>query len=292
MDALTITCIYINLGTLMIAFLENIFIIVVNFLDFCEKRRLPISDQLILGFSVSSLLHGLQKWYILCKCLLNLPRNEYDMKATHVFMYLNLCTLMFSALLSLHFCLKIVNINHRFYIGAQRKCPKLFPWIIIAFPLGFFFLNLFSALEISPECLQNTTFTIIVAIKMSPRCSWSLLFFSTFCILCASFCSVSASTIIFSLFKHMKTIHGNSEGSRSPNMDAHIRAVKTVTSLLAANIFIFISTTILRYILSFPLGILISISHIFSSYFLIKGTKKLDKALAEIVNRCITRRKK
>ncbi|XP_056401101.1 taste receptor type 2 member 50-like, partial [Hyla sarda] len=255
--------------------------------DFCKTRRLPLSDQLILGLSASNLLHALQKGYVLYKLLFHLARNEYDEITTQVFTYLNMCTLWFSTLLSIHFCLKIVNIHHWFYIGLQKRIPTLFPWITITFLLGFFFLTLYSALEITQDCLLNTTSKVK---SMKPgRCSWLFYLFIALSSLFSFLCSVSALTIIISLCKHMKRIQENTEGSRSPNMDAHIRAIKTVTTLLATNILICTSVflaIIIQSILTIPIGILISICHIFSSYFLIKGTKKLDKTFLKILNRC------
>ncbi|KAM3920449.1 taste receptor type 2 member 105-like [Leptodactylus fuscus] len=277
----------INIVTVIIAFPGNFFIVVVNVLDFFKNVRLSVSDQLILGFSVFNLLYELDEEYILSKDLLALPNNEYLNNEKLVFIYVNLCTLWFSALLSVHFCLKIVNINHRFYIYLQRRFPKMFPWIILAFLVGYFFLSLSFALVAYPECLPNTTSG--VKYMNSSRCSWLLAIFTAICVLCAMFCLVSALTILISLLRHMKRIEDNTEGSRSPNMDAHIRAMKTVITLLAANILIFISVSILVFT-DYPLGslfgILISICHILSSFFLVKGTKKLDKTLVEILNWC------
>ncbi|KAM4013576.1 taste receptor type 2 member 10-like [Anomaloglossus baeobatrachus] len=293
MDTQENTLTFINCATLLISFPGNVFIIVVTFLDSCKSRRLPINNQLILGFSVFSLLHGLQKGYLQYKELYKLASNEYDKKATHVFMYLNLCTLWFSALLCVHFCLKVVNINHKFYIRLQKRFPSLFPWIIFSFLLGYFFLSLSSALEMKEYCILNST-TKVVTIKMSPRCSWSMLIFIVICGLCGFFCTISALTILISLLKHIRRIRENSEGSRSPNMDAHIRAILTVTTLLAANILIFISVflSIFCEALVLPFGILISICHIFSSYYLIRGTKKLEETLVEILNLCLCCRNK
>ncbi|XP_069624322.1 taste receptor type 2 member 2-like [Ranitomeya imitator] len=222
------------------SFPGNIFIIVVNILDFFKNRRLLLSDQLIFGFNVFSLLNGLHEGYILCTDIFPRIKNEYTAKEAHVSMYFSLSTLWFSALLSVHFCLKIVNINCGFYISLQRRFPKLFPWIIIAFLLEISFLSFYSALDTNQRCLQNTT-SNLAFLKKSFQCSWLIWIFMIASGLCTFICSLSALTILISLIKHMRRIQGNSEGSNSPNMEAHIRAVKTITTLLAANFFIFTS---------------------------------------------------
>ncbi|KAG8546503.1 hypothetical protein GDO81_018776 [Engystomops pustulosus] len=157
MDTVKTALISVDYVTLIISFILNIFIIVVNVQDFGKNRRLPLSDQLLLSLSVFGLLHELSDGYFLYFDLLPGPSNDYSIKYLYFFMYMNLCTLWLSALLSLHFCLKIVNITQRFYIDLQRRFPMLFPWIIIAFSLGYFFMCLYSSLGINPKCLLNTT---------------------------------------------------------------------------------------------------------------------------------------
>ncbi|KAG9463442.1 hypothetical protein GDO78_021724, partial [Eleutherodactylus coqui] len=286
MTILMDTLIYLNFVTLIISLPGNIFIIVVNSLDFFKNRRLQLNDQLIFGLSVSSLMQGLLKGLLQSQYLFPFISKETHKIATQIAIYFNLCTLWFSTLLIIHFCLKIVNINHWFYIFLQRTFPKLSTGIIITFLLGCFFINLHAALEINQECLLNTT-SKNSYVKESPRCSWSSLIFKTICVLGALLCLVSALIIIISLFKHMNKMKENTQGSRCANMDAHINAMKIVTTLLAANILIFISMFILAFIEKkwlFLFGVLISICHIFSSCLLIKGTKKLNKILVNILN--------
>ncbi|KAG8546500.1 hypothetical protein GDO81_018774, partial [Engystomops pustulosus] len=275
--------------TLIISCVLDIFIIVVNVQDFCVNRRLPLSDQLLLSLSVFGLLHELNEGYLLYINLLLGPYNVYSVQTLHFFTYVNSCTLWLSALLSLHFCLKIVNITQRFYIDLQRRFPMFFPWIIIAFPLGYFFMCLYSSLEINPKCLLNATQQEGISFYMFPRCFWPLLIFMIICVLCAFISLVSTLTIAVSLLGHVRRIQANTEGSRSPNIDAHIQAVKTVTGLLIANILrvTFVSTLALSELKlqwEFILGILIFFSHILSSYFFIKGTKKLHNALTEFLS--------
>ncbi|KAG9469515.1 hypothetical protein GDO78_020327 [Eleutherodactylus coqui] len=271
--------------TLIISFPANVFITAVNILDFFKNRRLLLSDLLISGITIANLLYGFLKavlWYYSQWISV-----EHFKICVHVGLYLTTITLLFSALLSIHFCLKIVNINHRFYICLQRRFPKLFPWIIITFLLGCFFLNLHSSLETNQDCLSNTTTNVIPV--TNPKCSWSTLIILAIYILGIFLCFVSALTVLISLLKHMRRIQENTEGSGSPNMEAHIRAIKTITSLLAANILIFTFTFLKVFaenILIFISNFLISVSHLFSSYFFIKGTKKLEKRLEELLNRC------
>ncbi|KAG8545708.1 hypothetical protein GDO81_020462 [Engystomops pustulosus] len=244
--------------TLIISLPGNFFIMGVNLLDFLKNRRLPLSDQLMFSFSIFNILHELLDIVVFSS-------RFFNEKTMYVYMYFDMCSVTFSALLSIHFCLKIVNINHWVYIGLQRRFSEVLPWPLMTFVLGYFFLSLYSSLEIKPGCLLNTT-SNVYSLNLSPRCSWSLLILVIDSGLCALLCMVSALTILIFLFKHMKRIQENTEGSRSPNMDAHIRAVKIVIALLVANILIF--------------------SSLIFNVVVYNGSKKLDTALVEILHHC------
>ncbi|KAG9467899.1 hypothetical protein GDO78_014075 [Eleutherodactylus coqui] len=286
MDILRETFSSLSFVTLIISFPTNFFIIAVNILDFFNTKKFLLTDFLICVISFVNLLHGFLK--ALVQYHYHLISKEYLKISVHVGLYTSMNTLLFSALLSIHLCLKIVNINHRFYICLQRSFPKWFPWIIITFLLGCFFLNLHSALETNHDCLSNTT-SKVIQVKIPARCSWLILIILAVYVLGTLFCSVSILTILIFLLKHMKRAQENIEGSGSPNMEAHIRAIKTITSLLAANILAFTFIFILGFgekILVSVFGFLVSVSHICSSYFFIKGTKKLEKTLKEMLNHC------
>ncbi|KAM3920454.1 taste receptor type 2 member 4-like [Leptodactylus fuscus] len=207
---------YIIIVTVVISFPGNIFIIVVNILDFCRNRRLPRSDQLIFGFSVFNLLQGLLDFF-------QSAIAEINADIPNVYMFLNMCIILFSTLLSIHFCLKIVNINHWFYVGLQRAFPKLFPWPLILFVLGYFILSLYSTLDPNQNCQLNAT-SIDFSVSALLTCSWTTLIVIIHCGLSTILCSVAALTILISLFRHMKRIRENAAGSRPPNMEAHISA--------------------------------------------------------------------
>ncbi|KAG9464515.1 hypothetical protein GDO78_019848 [Eleutherodactylus coqui] len=224
--------------TLFISFPANLFIIAVNILDFFKSRRLLLSDLLISGISTANLLYGFLKVFL---------------------RYYSLW----------------ISVEHYKISVHVRRFPKLFPGIIITFLLGCFFLNLLSSLETNQDCLSNTTTTVIQVAR--PKCSWSTLIILAIYTLGTFLCSVSALTILISLLKHMKRIQQNTEGPGSPNMEAHIRAIKTITSLLAANILMFTSVFVIAFaenILIFIFNFLISLCDIFSSYFFYNGNKK------------------
>ncbi|KAG9480845.1 hypothetical protein GDO78_010228 [Eleutherodactylus coqui] len=273
---------YSNIVTLIISLPGNLFIIFVNIQEFCKNRRLLLSNQLIFGFSVISLLHGLVD---VCQW----DNHGYDKYVTQIFIYFNMCTLSFSTLLSVHFCLKIVHINHWLYIALQKRFHTFFALTLTTLVLGGILVYLSPSLNFRGDLL-NITSTDVSKRESSTLLLW---IFTAISILHTLLCSVSTLAIVISLFKHMKQIQENTEGSRSPNLEAHIHTVKTVTTLLATNILIF-SSMISSYVL-FAVresswihicSLLIYIFHIFSSYFLIRGNKKLDTALVEILNQC------
>ncbi|KAM8921406.1 taste receptor type 2 member 7-like [Pelodytes ibericus] len=203
----------------------NAFIFSVNIIDLIKQKRLCVTDQLITGISVFSfVLHFLElhNWFSRVIYSKDLFKSDYT---NTVYLRIALvCYLWFSAWLCVHFCLKIVNIKQRFYRLVQKGFPKMFPWILILSLLGSMSVNLPIAVDLmkglSPPnttcgCLEETYIAV--------------------CIPGFLLCLISAGTIIWSLYRHMRRMRGIADGSRSPNTEAHVRAIKTIASILFVN---------------------------------------------------------
>lgn len=282
----------VSLVTLVASLPGNIFILAVNIVAFAKKRKLSLSDQLILGIVICNLLHGLQKCYRYCVVILRenvLIFDGHNQISLAIYLSLMSSNLWITAWLCVHFCLKIVNVNHKVYIYLQRRFVRLCPWIILLFILGSFFVSLYVAWDLQQDCLANGTQYFNQPNSYSARCFWSLNSYITVSLLCFLLCLVSAMSIIISLFRHVNRIQHATIDSSSPSVDFHIRAIKTVTSLLILHILLFISVTIALFTENdthwlYGLGTMSSLCYLFSSYVLIKGTKKMDNALHEMLS--------
>ncbi|KAM8921410.1 taste receptor type 2 member 7-like [Pelodytes ibericus] len=287
----------INLLHLLPPVLGNAFISSINIMDLIKQKRLCVTDQLITGISVFSLFLQfieLTDWFSHLIHSESIYKGEQELTFSFFFLTVLLCYLWFCSWLCVHFCLKIVNINQRFYVCLQRGFPKMFPCLLIPSILGPVSVSLPVAFKnLSPS---NTTLGI------SNQTGWLCVTGQSFCshhvYLAVSslgflLCSISAVTIISSLYRHMRRMQDNAEGSRSPNVEAHIRAVKTVTSILVLNVIMFTSLTlsVIKYDSvdwQYALTVLVSICHFLSSLNLIKGNSKLDGKLSDMLSCCLS----
>ncbi|KAM8921405.1 taste receptor type 2 member 8-like [Pelodytes ibericus] len=278
----------------------NMFIVLVNILDLIKNKRLCVTDQLITGIGICSLLHQFNEFALLSSALIvGLLFTDQALKINYAFfMSVLLCYLWFSSWLCVHFCLKIVKINNTVYIYLQKTFPKLFPWLfvpsIVVSVLVSFPIVLRYRIDSSP-C--NTTIIISnqtgLDAEASPMAYWPYQAYFTVSALGFLLCSLSAGVIIHSLFRHMKQMLSNVQGPRSPSIEAHIHAVKTLTSILMLNIVLFSSSVVTIFkkdgnLWGILLPIVTSVCHILSSLSQVKGNNKLNKTLSAMWVGCGT----
>ncbi|KAM8921412.1 taste receptor type 2 member 40-like [Pelodytes ibericus] len=285
----------IGLIRLMASIPGNMFIFIVNIMDLVKHKGLGATEQLITGISMFSLLLELQElsdWFSIMITFKSLYGGELRKITFIYFLTVMLCYLWFCSWLCVHFCLKIVNISRRCYTSLQRGFSKMFPWLLIPSVLGPILLTFSVAFDMTHLSSSNSTLGISNQVKYSIMlCGKSFCSFQAYVAACSLgflLCSASAVTIISSLYRHMKHMRDNAEGSRSPNVEAHIRAVKTVTSILVLNLIIF-TALMLAVFNDHNLDLLIALSflgstcHFLSSLNLIKGNNTLKKKLSDIV---------
>ncbi|KAM8921408.1 taste receptor type 2 member 40-like [Pelodytes ibericus] len=278
----------------------NAFILSVNIMNLIEQKRLCVTDQLITGISVFGLpleVIELSDWFTRVIESKTVYEGEHKNIVIAFSNTLLLCYLWLSAWLCVHFCLKIVNINQRFYVCLQRGFPKMFPWLLVPSILGSMLVSLPIALEFAEDLSPpNTTLAIsnqtgshgdkIYGNRYRPYNIYFAVYLLGFLL-----CATSASTIIWSLYRHMRRMRDNAEGSRGPNMEAHIRAIKTIASILIFNInlFIILALNIFKndyYPWQHILSLIISICHFLGTLNLIIGNRKLYGKLSYILSRC------
>ncbi|XP_075139601.1 taste receptor type 2 member 1-like [Leptodactylus fuscus] len=275
----------IDLVSTLISFPGYLFILAVNILDLIKNKRLDISDQLISGIGLFLLLHRLEYTNIDYICITNSRDaiSQYTQWIQLFYVSIIFCTLLFSTWLSIHFCLKIVNINHNLYISIPRMFPKMFPWILLRSVLASVVICAPPALIFAREQVPNSNNTL-----QNPRHSFVKVFpFFAFSTLCLLLFFSSALNIILSLHRHITQLHKNSLGFRSQTVEAHVTAVKTVLSLLTFNLFYFALMIFLIVSQLHQLGIpvfslLYGLCHILGVPILIQGSSKLQKNLQTI----------
>ncbi|XP_073493321.1 taste receptor type 2 member 7-like [Phyllobates terribilis] len=204
-----ISVLVVEFLSLLITFPGHIFILVVNILDWMKNKRLDISDQLINGMSLCNILHRIYQLIIHSIIIIKKDLLVVNLKILVHLLYLFpvLCTLLFSTWLAIHFCLKIVNINHKLYVYVQFWFPKMFPWIFLSSFFASVFISVPAALGLVETNLPNSTDTLMIPKRSLPK----LLHYHI----------PSAVNIILSLRRHVKRIHESSGEFRPGIVEAH-----------------------------------------------------------------------
>ncbi|XP_063296039.1 taste receptor type 2 member 4-like [Pelobates fuscus] len=268
-----------------------LFILIVNLLEWIQIKRLNLTDQLIFGISIATLSSVIIHIMYNSATLVLDTNLSNGLKVISSVLYVASvsCTIWFYTWLSVHFCLKIVNINNYIYIYFQNNFCKIHRIIFFQTVLAALFISLPPAWEETETSLSNNTDFVSNDVPLETVNTFHKITNAYCTVAFLLFCS-SASIIIASLFRHMKNIKGKDVGLR-PNLGPHLRGAKFVTSLLVQNVIYFTATIMLSYggknvHLDHFGAITTSIFYISSSLTLIKGNNKLDKKMDDMLLLC------
>ncbi|XP_048154744.1 taste receptor type 2 member 9-like [Corvus hawaiiensis] len=231
----------------------NAFLVCVLCIAWVKKKTLNSNEKILL-------LLGCSRFWNLCiswvySFLLIIYPNYLDVQPTCKFLLStqNFCycsSLWFSACLCVFYCIKIANFRNRFFIYLKVKIDRIVPWLL----LGSVLLSL---------AVGSSLYNIIDKAQCNKRNSTGRGHFSEMCGkvddgffhiyfiygfgFVTSFTAVifSALLLLFSLWRHKCKMQTNSRNNLS--MDAHIKAMKSILSLLiiySIN-FVFLTSTLI-----------------------------------------------
>ncbi|XP_071972604.1 taste receptor type 2 member 114-like [Engystomops pustulosus] len=201
------------------------------------------------------------------------------------------CNVWFSTFLCVYFCLKIVNVKNTLYICLQRNFQKVFPRLFISAILGSVLVCVPFILKVIEETSAVNMSTInkkrnLRDIVITYRDSSAFIILSWTALLILS---ISALAIVTSLFKHMNQVQENFGGFRSPNMKAHVQALKTIIFFLLINFLMLITATanitLQEMTLHYVIIPLYSVTKAMVCWSLIKGNWNLDKTMRNILRK-------
>ncbi|KAG8560332.1 hypothetical protein GDO81_014926 [Engystomops pustulosus] len=259
--------------------------------DSMKKNGLNIKDQLFCGLSICSLVHGT------CQATQDffLVWEVHEMSNNFIIILIRLitmsCTLFFSTWLSCYFCLKIVNLNTRWYIYVQRRFPQIFPWLLLLSVLGSVLCSAPLAFFGGKHVLQNTTVNGLKHLMTRPHLLSSLKFYITVCLMWFMLFLSSSCPIVVSLYQHMRRIQVSPPGSTIPTLEPHITAVKTITMLMIINVLycfslIFLLVSGHKLVFKYVNVTMFNICFLVSFVISIRGNQKVWKKLKVIVGKC------
>ncbi|XP_004435556.1 PREDICTED: taste receptor type 2 member 30-like [Ceratotherium simum simum] len=270
----------------------NGYIALVNCIDRVKRQKMSSADQILMALAVSriGLLWAiLINWYraVLTPVLYSLEVRIIVYIAWAVSDHF---TTWLATSLSIFYLLNITNFSRLIFLYLKWRVKRV---LLITLLGSLVFLVSYLAVLCIDENMQTNEYEGNITrktklkdiVRLSNMTLFTITNFTSFTMSLTSFL-----LLIISLWKHLKKMQLNGQGSQDPSTKVHIRAVQTVVSslLLHASLFPALVISIwnpsrlqnkLVIMLCQALGMLYPLNH---SFILIWGNKKLRQALKNI----------
>ncbi|XP_053567022.1 taste receptor type 2 member 40-like [Bombina bombina] len=158
--------------------------------------------------------------------------------------FISYCSIWFSTLLCVFYCVKITNYNYRLFIYVKQNISRILPWLylvsvtaslICSLPDSMLFSSLYtvnSTIAFSNSSVDN------VNMDINPFGWFKMALVGSFIPL-LMFC-FAISLLIASLWNHTRHMNRTDSGFRNPQLDAHFSAIKNMLLFLVLYIIYFI----------------------------------------------------
>ncbi|XP_054486471.2 taste receptor type 2 member 9-like [Agelaius phoeniceus] len=275
----------------------NAFIVCVLCIAWVKKKSLNSNEKilLLLGCSRISFLCFAWVYHFISKIFPNFLHVQSILQVLASFgTSFNYSNLWVSACLCGFYCIKIANFRNTFFIYLKVKIDRMVPWLLLGTEI--LALAMVIVTYVLHETLQKNNITSTcqenfweVTIRKDKH-----LFSSHFLaglVFAASFMVVifSAVFLLFSLWRHKRMMETNS--MKDLNMDAHIRAMKSVLSFLVMYSINFVCLILSILYTTKKENIMTLLIHIYlyafpgvHSLILIFSNPKLENALLKILS--------
>ncbi|XP_068959165.1 taste receptor type 2 member 7-like [Petaurus breviceps papuanus] len=224
-------------GESLLGILVNGFIVLVNSFDWVKSKKMPPSDLILLSLAISRI--GLS-----CAIIWNsyLILISFDVptyvRIVDVFLVLSHnSNIWFATILSTFYFLKITNFSNSLFLWMKLKIDKIV-FMLLWGPLIITLSIIFPMME-RMHYHYGSIFSIGKERNVSQEVQVSK---SNFLMLQAllgllnliplSLSTISFSLLFLSLWRHTQQMQLNATGSRDPSIEAHVRAMKAVSSFL------------------------------------------------------------
>nr|NP_001034949.1 bitter taste receptor Modo-T2R28 [Monodelphis domestica]BAE80376.1 bitter taste receptor [Monodelphis domestica] len=284
-------CVTVASGELSIGVLANIFIGVVNYLNWLKTRKVSTLDFILTGLAISRII---LLWTIASMIILlgHYFKNNLEIRLRFWKLLWYLCSLSsawFDASLNIFLFLKIASFSHPVFLWLKWRVDKL----VFRMLMGCLIISLLILLPLVEKSLpiffykrNKANITEMIQID-SINLLLSTVFFYMGNLLPFTLCLISCFLLVLSLWRHTQKMQLNFRDSRDPSTQAHIKAMKFTISFLF--LFVLYHVAIIIAVLSFILFdsnliimfamITMSIYPLVHSIILILENSKLRQAL-------------
>ncbi|KAJ7316675.1 hypothetical protein JRQ81_002837 [Phrynocephalus forsythii] len=230
--------------------ISNGFIITMIIREWTKSKSLTASKQLLLSMDISNLLATvlLTPFYVDDFIMANMTSNLILQKFFPVSVLLIISRFWLTGCLCVFYCIKIVNSTHSFFLWCKLRISQLTPRVLVGSLVFAFAVSFFVFLHECPEHQSNATAIAIIGThgkSMKDTVDFFRLFFlaigSGGPFLVVLICSV---LVVVSFCTHARRMTSTESSLKNPQTEAHIKAAKTVLSLL----FLYVSFLVSQFL--------------------------------------------
>ncbi|XP_036622669.1 taste receptor type 2 member 7-like [Trichosurus vulpecula] len=224
-------------GEFLLGILVNGFIVLVNCIEWVKSKKLPLSELILLSLAISriGLLCTLVWNSYLIVISIDAPTQlriiDIFLSVTHI------SDIWFATVLSIFYFLKITNFSNPLFLWMKWRIDRMV-FRLLWGPLIIYFSICFLMME-RRYYYYGSLFSSGKERNVSQevQVSKSMLFmfqalFGLLSLIPFTLSTISFSLFIVSLWRHTQQMQLNGTGSRDSNTEAHVRAMKAVSSFL------------------------------------------------------------
>ncbi|XP_044541047.1 taste receptor type 2 member 7-like [Gracilinanus agilis] len=225
-------------GEFFLSILVNGFIAMVNCTDWVRNKKLLTNDIILVSLAISRI--GLVciiiwKSYLVINDLYAFILD--GIKIIDIFLTMaHSSSIWFDSVLSIFYFLKIANFSNPFFLWMKWRIDRMI-YMLLAGPLIIYLFICFLASKkmyfYSENLFREKKENVSQEFQMSaPLFIMFQILFSFLNLIPFTLTVVSFSLLILSLWRHTCQMQLNATGSRDPKIEAHVRAIKAVSSFI------------------------------------------------------------
>ncbi|XP_072000303.1 taste receptor type 2 member 39-like [Engystomops pustulosus] len=218
----------------------NVIIVTANIIKWKTMKSLNTGDKILSSLATSICLYLSVSFLIYLSSIFHLQDDKdqlFIFSLLFVSTFLHFTNLWFATVLCVFYCVKITSYSWKFFIFLKTKISTLVPWFLLASMVISISSSLPFGLGYNGIQVQNLTNVSMGNMNISrdmeyedqlqsyEKSKYLLLIIS--CPPFVVFCVVGF-LLLHSLWMHIRRMKSSGSGFRSPNLESHFKAVKSM----------------------------------------------------------------
>ncbi|XP_075838278.1 taste receptor type 2 member 140-like [Microtus pennsylvanicus] len=222
--------------------LGNAFTVLVNVMDWVKRRKISFIDQILTTLAISRIafLFSLTAHLFVYKWYPAITTKRIVRQTCIFWTVTNHFSIWLATCLSIFYFLKIANFSNSIFLHLKWRVKKMVSGTLLA-SLLLLFLNVLvidTHIDVFIYRIEANIFFSVISSNYSQVARLVLLTNTMFTLIPFTVTLTVFLLLIFSLWRHLKSMRHNAKGSRDVSKAAHIKALQMiVTFLLLYSIF-------------------------------------------------------